>query len=164
MSPYNERSSSNQPNPNPEQPGAYPPPPTYSYPSYDYNEGYYYPRRQPSSSGTDSRRLWRVIGLIALLWFIGAVLIGHHGLVLFVLLVGAFFFLRGRPYYSSSWRSWRYYHPRAYYRHTRPFHRNYYYPPASQPPSYYPSPSQQPGSAGWPIPTPPNQSGQEQLH
>jgi hypothetical protein len=161
MSPYSERPSN--PNPSPEQPGAYPPPPPYSYPSYN-DEGYS-PPRQPLSSGWDSRQIWRLIGLIALLWFIGAVLIGHHGLVLFVLLVGGFFFLRGRPYYSSSWRSWRYHHPRAYYRYSRPFHHNnYYYPPASQPPSDYPSPSQPPVSNGWPTPTPPNQSGQEQLH
>lgn len=143
MYPYNEVPPSSNPN----QPGAYPPPP-YSYPPE--SAGYYRPQPPFRRGASD---VWRVIGIIALIWFVGALLVGHHGFLWFVILAGAFFYFRSRGRHGFGGRRGHRYH-NSYYQQPRSYDTGYYYPP--QNPSYNYRPQPQAGNSGWPTPNNPS--------
>ena len=127
-------------NPNPQ--GAYPPPP-YQNPSAYY-------RPQPPLPQF-SYSIWRIVGIIALVWFVMAVLFGHHLFWPLVVVAAIFFFTR--PY---RWGGYRWHYGRHYYRRQRYNYPPTYYYPDSEQPGYYPPQSSQPqpptGTTSWPAP------------
>lgn len=133
----------------------------YAPPPYQNAPGYYQP--QPPYRPY-AYSVWRVIGLVALTWFVLAVLIGHHGFFWLILLVGLFFFFRGRYHWGGHYRPYG----RSYYRYNQPNAMPYNYYPNPQQPGYYPPqpPQSYPptgtGAAGWPTPT--AEPGPDQTH
>ncbi len=133
------------PNDNPNPQGAYPPPP------YPAPNGYY---RQPNF-----HPVWRLIGMIALIWLVGAVVFSHHGLWLIMFFGVMFLFMRSRRWRHDPWHYGRHYHRRnrqaampPYY-YSNPGSQPGYYPPQPSQPYYYPPQPQPPsGTSNWPAP------------
>lgn len=148
MYPYNDL-----PGDNSNQTGSYPPPPPYTYPypdSYQNQRSYYPQQSQMPRRGSE---VWRVIGWILLIWFVGALLIGHHGFLWLLIVLGAIYFFSRRNRFDG-YRRWHHYGKMHYYPHSRPQASNYsYYPPQEQPGYYYPPQPTNSGS-GWPTPDP----------
>ncbi len=124
-------------NPYSEQPtnygqAPYPPPP------YPVTPEYYQPvqRQRPE--------IWRIIGIIALVWIVAAVIIGKFGFFLLLFLAGMFFVLKRRGLQRRR-------HGTAYSRRHRYDADPHYYTPSP----YNPTQSTQSQPSGWPAPTEP---------